>query len=103
MAAAGGVTGVYEDDAWVDPIEQRRDEAKGQRWNTMEWSLMALFPCFCLFLYFFLQFESLLGLDSLTFSGPTVCKRGNLVPWAAPVTRFPHGPQTTAERPKGRV
>ena len=66
MAAAGDVAGVYEANALVDLIEQRQDEAKGQRWNTMEWSLMALFPCFCLFLYFFLQFESLLGLDSLT-------------------------------------
>ena len=35
--------------------------------------------------------------------GPAVCKRGNLVPWAAPVARVPHGLQTTAESPKGRV
>ena len=25
-------------------------------------------------------------------SGPAVCKRGNLIPWAAPVAQVPHGP-----------
>ena len=35
--------------------------------------------------------------------GLVVCKRGNLVPWAAPVARVPHGPQIAAEIPKGRV
>ena len=32
-------------------------------------------------------------------NGPTVCKRGNLVPWSAPVYGFTHGPLNTAKCP----
>ena len=40
---------------------------------------------------------------NVMIGGPAVCKRRNLVLWATSVARVPHGPQTTAESPKGRV
>ena len=51
-AAAGGVTGVHEDDAWVDPIS-RSEPSRGKRLKveTQEWRLGAIpvspsFPVF---------------------------------------------------------
>ena len=52
-AVVGGVKGVHEDDAWVDPI-LRAEPSRGKRtkMETLEWRLKALFPCFCLSPYF---------------------------------------------------
>ena len=52
-AAEGGVTGVHDGDAWVDPI-LRADPSRGERTKleTLEWRLKALLPCLPLSPYF---------------------------------------------------
>ena len=52
-AEGGGVTGVHEADAWVDPIS-RADPSRGKstKVETLECRLKAPPPCFCLSPYF---------------------------------------------------
>ena len=60
-ATEGGVTGVHEADAWVDPILRAKPvRDKMMKLETLDWRLKALLPCFRISLYFWFPESTLL-------------------------------------------
>ena len=57
--AAGSITRVHEDDAWVEP-DSEPSRGEMMKVKTLRWHLLAQNPCFLISLYFWLPDFTLL-------------------------------------------